>query len=97
VQLESESQAFVKKKLIRLWNQSPVAKLRNYEFATAGVGYCYWLDLDGVVGWIWTLLLAGFGRCYWLDLDVAVADLDVAGDYLRIVVGFIGNFGSTSK
>jgi hypothetical protein len=81
VQSESGSQAFIKKKLIRLWAQSPVAKLRNYEFATAGIGYCYWLDLDGAVGWTWTLLLAGFGRACWLYLEVAVADLDVAGDY----------------
>jgi hypothetical protein len=41
VQSESGSQAFIKKKLIRLWAQSPVAELRNYEFA---------------VGLIWVLL-----------------------------------------
>jgi hypothetical protein len=76
VQSESGSQAFIKKKLIRLWAQSTVAKLRNYEFA---------------VGLIWVLLFAGSGRCCWLDLVVTIGWIrTLLVTISEIAVGFIG-------
>jgi hypothetical protein len=37
------------------WNWALL--LLELVFATAGICFCYWLDLDGASGWIWTLLM----------------------------------------